>query len=214
MDYLDPGHPLADTNIFISEFLLRLADESQRSFFDQVLGGFTFSRQQPAYSVCGCEDSTSPTCLASLAKVDTLNSLEAGKNCDAVPTVPLFCDDDAESLDSLLGINTSLLAGGAIDLSMGNVMLPGVFPEDSSGGNNVECSTEALSVYPTCVVGTQGQTAFCVDLSCNASGTCDTSSQSPSAQYETVPPSGNVAITIWYNNQVKEIKSECLNLHY
>ena len=205
MDYLDPGGPLTDTNVFISELLLQLADGSHRSFFEQVLGGFTFSRQQPAYSVCGCEDPTFEACPASLATVDTLNSLLAGKNCEAVPTVPLFCDDNAESLESLLGIDTSLLLGKIADSSMSNMMSLGTFPGDGSG-NNVECNTEALSAYPTCVSDGHDETAFCVDLSCNVSGTCSTSSQSPSAQYGTVPSYGNVALTIWYNNQVRASK--------
>ena len=206
MDYLDPGGPLTDTNVFISELLLQLADGSHRSFFEQVLGGFTFSRQQPAHSVCGCEDPTSDFCAASLAKVDVLNGLVAGKDCEAVPTVPVFCDDDADSLESLLGIDTSLLLGDMTDSAISNMTLLGIFPSDGSG-NDAECNTEALSSCPTCVAGGNDHTAFCVDLSCNVSGTCSsTSSQSPSAQYGNVPSSGTVALTIWYNNQVRTRK--------
>ena len=205
MDFLDPGGPLTDTNVFVSELLLQLADGSRRSFFEQVLGGFTFSRQQPAYSVCGCEDPTSEACAASLANTDVLNGLVAKKNCEAVPTVPLFCDDNTELLESLLGIDSSLLVGEVTDLLIVAAMLPSLFLGDGSG-NNMDCNTEALSVYPTCVASGSNQTAYCVDLSCNVSGSCNTSSQSPSAQYGNVPSSGNVALTIWYNNQVRRSK--------
>lgn len=192
-------------NTFIADYILRQADINTASYFQNFLGGFSIADEEPAYSVCGCEDGEEDegTCQASLRQVELMNSgIEVEEN-PPVPPIPVFCDDNITSLTETLGINGSLTASSNTTLAQAPMIPPGATASPNT----------LLSMLPSCH-SVDDKTAFCLDVSCHSGGQCNTSNQSLASQYGTSSKNSSQtrpSITVWYNNQVSycSVCSEC-----
>ena len=200
-DYENPEGPLDDINTFIADYILRQADSDTASYYQNFLGGFTIADEEPAYSVCGCEDDEE-TCQASLRQVELMNRGIELEESPPVPAVPVFCDDNITTLTEALGINASLSSSSNTTLAQPPMVPTGV-PIPTASPNTL------LSMLPSCQ-SMDDKTAFCLDVSCQSGGQCNTSSnQTLASQYGTSSRNSSQkrpSITVWYNNQVSFVQ--------
>ena len=215
-------------NTFIADYILRQADINTASYFQNFLGGFSIADEEPAYSVCGCEDGEEDegTCQASLRQVELMNSgIEVEEN-PPVPPIPVFCDDNITSLTETLGINGSLTASSNTTLAQAPLETLGITNSSLFTSSNTTLAqapmippgataspNTLLSMLPSCH-SVDDKTAFCLDVSCHSGGQCNTSNQSLASQYGTSSKNSSQtrpSITVWYNNQVSycSVCSEC-----
>ena len=154
-------------NTFIADYILRQADINTASYFQNFLGGFSIADEEPAYSVCGCEDGEEDegTCQASLRQVELMNSGIELEESPPVPPVPVFCDENITSLIETLG--GSLTASSNTTLAQAPMMPPGV-PIPTASPNAL------LSMLPSCY-SVDDKTAFCLPATLVVSATPVTS---------------------------------------
>ena len=193
-------------NTFMAEYLLNL-QESDKLFFENVLGGFTLTQREPTHSVCGCEANTNDAfCSRRFNRVDLLNSISQFNDCHKIPSVPLYCTDDFNFLNIALGLeNTSQILNALVPSNI-SITSPPIPAQMSGSGSEETCNNllDLLSNIPFCFSVDGGTTtSLCIDISCNKTGVCDFSNQSMSSQYGRWENSDdNTVLTLWYNNQV------------
>lgn len=189
-DLENPDGPLDNMNTFVAEYILRNSDAS---YFQNVLGGLTISRQEPVNSVCGCEQGreSENECQAFLTQSQLQNSLFEIDDSHPIPAVPLFCENNT-ILETSFDFQAASDVGSGTPLPPAPIQRPVPVPPKT-----------LLSSSPACH-SVNNITSFCVDSSCFMSGNCSARNQSLASQYTRPPGTGGagLAITVWYNNQV------------
>lgn len=193
-DFQNPEGPLDDMNAFVAEYILQSAANNTASYYQHVLGGFSIVEEQPAYSVCGCEDGKGEdgSCPGSLNQLELMNSGLMSEESPAIPPLPIFCDDNATTIAETLGVSIS----GLVEVPATSSNASSTFQVIPSVKPHV-----LLSMLPSCQ-SVDNMTSFCLDGSCHADKQCNTSNQSLASQYGNIINQGRTSITVWYNNQV------------
>ena len=203
----NPSGKLESNNVYVAERLLTLSEDiGTPVFFEQFQAGFVITQRDPPHSVCSCS-----------AIADTCNFISPlqtipGPECSSYYFIPPDCVT-AWSLCTIFG-NCSLLVNTScqnFELSSGLVsgVVSGVVSTGGSGsggtGTAVGSSSACDASLPGCYVVDGLSSNVLEDAPCsNPMGlapTCNTTIAGAIYRNHTE----EIAVTVWYNNQVRKL---------
>ena len=186
----NPTGKLDSNNVYVAEKLLMVSEELEPAvFYQRFQAGFAVTRRDPPYSVCSCS-LPSDTCnfISPLQR-------ESGEECSSQYSIPPQCN---LVWAACIGLRNCSFVGpsqcGDFDAPSGSGSGSG---PNTGGGAGVSCNVP----LPGCYV----VDGFSADVMINAS--CAPRGLAPacaSGSQQAVYPdqTEELAVTVWYNNQV------------
>jgi len=219
---------LESSNVYVAERLLMVSEELQPAvFYQRFQAGFAVTRRDPPYSVCSCS-SASGTCnfispLQSKSGAECSNQYSISPLCNlawaacisfgncrgvtrsqcqdfAPPFVPSFVSSSGSHSGSGSGSGSGSWGGGGA--GAGGVGVGG--GAGGGGGGDAAAGASCSTPLPGCYVVDGFSANVMNNASCsNPMGLAPTCTAG--SQHATYPnQTEEVAVTVWYNNQVRK----------